>query len=197
MADRPPVRLDYLESLPLSRRELLLGAGGLVLAGTLAGCGSSGSSSASSGGGGGTGTPKPGGNFRLGVTGGGSKDIIDGQSIITKPDQARLVAGFETLLVYDSQYKLPSAGGTQEGLASEVTQDLPDQWTIKLRDGIDVPQRQGVDSGRRDLFAQAHPGSQRGAVRHRRPGLDRPQADDEDGQPDGASEAEGAGLDYR
>jgi peptide/nickel transport system substrate-binding protein len=135
MADRPPVRLDYLESLPLSRRELLLGAGGLVLAGTLAGCGSSGSSSASSGGGG-TGTPKPGGNFRLGVTGGGSKDIIDGQSIITKPDQARLVAGFETLLVYDSQYKLPSAGGNQEGLASEVTQDLPDQWTIKLRDGI-------------------------------------------------------------
>ena len=135
MADRPPVRLDYLESLPLSRRELLLGAGGLVLAGTLAGCGSSGSSSASSGGGG-TGTPKPGGNFRLGVTGGGSKDIIDGQSIITKPDQARLVAGFETLLVYDSQYRLPSAGGNQEGLASEVTQDLPDQWTIKLRDGI-------------------------------------------------------------
>src|SRR6266702_4451118 len=62
--------------------------------------------------------------------------IIDGQSIITEPDQARLVAGFETLLVYDSQYRLPSAGGNQQGLAEEVTQDLPDQWTIKLRDGI-------------------------------------------------------------
>src|SRR5207245_9262283 len=135
MADRPPVRLDYLDSLPLSRRQLLLGAGGLVLAGTLAGCGSSGSAS-TGGGGGSAGTPKAGGNFRLGVTGGGSKDIIDGQSIITKPDQARLVAGFETLLVYDSPYRLPSAGGTPAGLAEEVTQDLPDQWTIKLRDGI-------------------------------------------------------------
>jgi peptide/nickel transport system substrate-binding protein len=135
MADRPPVRLDYLDSLPLSRRQLLLGAGGLVLAGTLTGCGSSGAAS-TGGGGGGTGTPKPGGNFRLGVTGGGSKDIIDGQSIITKPDQARLVAGFETLLVYDSQYRLPSAGGNQQGLAEEVSQDAPDQWTIKLRDGI-------------------------------------------------------------
>ncbi|MDX6521573.1 MAG: peptide/nickel transport system substrate-binding protein [Gaiellales bacterium] len=134
MVNRPPVRLNNLDSLPLSRRELLLGAGGLVLAGTLAGCGSSGSSPSSSAAS--TGTPKPGGNFRLGVTGGGSKDIMDGQTIITKPDQARLVAGWETLLVYDSQYKLPSAGGTQTGLAEEVTQDAPDQWTIKLRPGI-------------------------------------------------------------
>ena len=49
--------------------------------GSLAACGGEqlvSGSSASSGGGGGT--PKPGGNFRLGVTGGGSKDIIDGQS---------------------------------------------------------------------------------------------------------------------
>jgi peptide/nickel transport system substrate-binding protein len=136
MENRPPVQLDKLDGLPLSRRQLLMGAGGLVLAGTLAGCGSSGSASTGSGGGASSGTPKPGGNFRLGVTGGGSKDIIDGQSIITKPDQARLVAGFETLLVYDSQYRLPSAGGNQEGLAEEVTQDQPDQWTIKLRDGI-------------------------------------------------------------
>ncbi|HEY0389472.1 MAG TPA: ABC transporter substrate-binding protein [Gaiellales bacterium] len=137
MANRRPVRLDSLESMPLSRRELLLGAGGLALAGTLAACGGGSTSSSGGGGtGGGGGTPKKGGNFRLGVTGGGSKDIIDGQSIITKPDQARLVAGFETLLVYDSQYRLPSAGGNQEGLAQEVTQDKPDQWTIKLRDGI-------------------------------------------------------------
>jgi peptide/nickel transport system substrate-binding protein len=135
MAMKPPVRLDNLDGLPLSRRELLLGAGGLVLAGTLAGCGSSGSAS-TGGGGGSSGTPKPGGNFRLGVTGGGSKDLMDGQTIITKPDQARLVAGWETLSVYDSQYKLPVNGGTQTGLAEEVTQDLPDQWTIKLRDGV-------------------------------------------------------------
>jgi peptide/nickel transport system substrate-binding protein len=111
-----------------------MGAGGLALAGTLAACGGGSSSSSGGGGtsGGGGGTPKPGGTFRLGVTGGGAKDIIDGQSIITKPDQARLMASWETLLVYDEQYKLQT-----DGLAEEATQDKPDQWTIKLRDGIE------------------------------------------------------------
>jgi peptide/nickel transport system substrate-binding protein len=116
----------------LSRRELLVGASTLVLAGGLAACGGSGSSSsAASGGTTPAGTPKPGGNFRLGVTGGGAKDLIDGQTIITKPDQARLAASWETLLTYDENYKL----GT-DGLAAEVTQDKPDQWTIKLKSGI-------------------------------------------------------------
>ncbi|HEX2588696.1 MAG TPA: ABC transporter substrate-binding protein [Gaiellales bacterium] len=134
MANRRPVRLDSLDELPISRRELLMGAGGLALAGTLAACGGGSSSSSGGGGtsGGGGGTPKPGGTFRLGVTGGGAKDIIDGQSIITKPDQARLMASWETLLVYDEQYKLQT-----DGLAEEATQDKPDQWTIKLRDGIE------------------------------------------------------------
>ena len=133
MADRIPDDLDNLASLPISRRELLLGAGGLVLAGTLAGCGG-GSSSSTSGGGSlpSGGKPKPGGTFRLGVTGGGSKDIIDGQSIVTKPDQARLMASWETLLIYDADYKLQP-----DGLAESVTQDKPDQWTIKLHDGIE------------------------------------------------------------
>jgi peptide/nickel transport system substrate-binding protein len=65
------------------------------------------------------------------VTGGGAKDIIDGQNIVTKPDQARLVAGFETLLVYDENYNL-----TNDGLAESVTQDQPDQWTIRVKQGI-------------------------------------------------------------
>src|SRR5437764_2952243 len=112
MANRRPVRLDSLDELPLSRRELLMGAGGLALAGTLAACGGGSSSSSGGGGtsGGGGGTPKPGGTFRLGVTGGGAKDIIDGQSIITKPDQARLLSGWETLLTYDEQHKLTTDG---------------------------------------------------------------------------------------
>jgi peptide/nickel transport system substrate-binding protein len=133
MAERRPVRLDTLDSLPMSRRELLMGAGGLALAGTLAACGGGSTSSNGGGGtsGGGGGTPKPGGDFRLGVTGGGAKDIIDGQSIITKPDQARLLSGWETLLTYDEQYKL-----TTDGLAEEATQDKPNQWTIKLHSGI-------------------------------------------------------------
>ena len=78
----------------------------------LVACGGSGGGSSSSAttGAGAAGTPKRGGNFRLGVTGGGASDIIDGQSIVTKPDQARLAASWETLPVYDDQYKLTIGG---------------------------------------------------------------------------------------
>ncbi|HET7432731.1 MAG TPA: ABC transporter substrate-binding protein, partial [Nocardioides sp.] len=118
--------------LPLSRRQLFMGAGGVVLASTLIGCG--GSSPSPSGGTdttGAAGSPKKGGNFRLGVTGGGSKDMMDGQNIVTKPDQARLVTAFETLLEFDDNYQLQSTG-----LAESVEADNPTQYTIKLRDGI-------------------------------------------------------------
>ncbi len=114
----------------ITRREALIGAGmvvgGLAFADIIAACGGP------SGTTGGSGGPKRGGNFRLGVTGGGAKDMIDGQNIITKPDQARLVAGFETLLQYDESYNL-----TTDGLAESATQDAPDQWTIRLRQGIE------------------------------------------------------------
>jgi peptide/nickel transport system substrate-binding protein len=114
----------------ISRRQLFTGAAGLAAAGGLAACGSSSSPSTSP-----TqpaGQPKRGGSFRLGVTGGGSKDIMDGQNIITKPDQARLVTAFETLLLFDDNYQL-----TSNGLAESVTQDNPKQYTIKLRQGIE------------------------------------------------------------
>ncbi|MDQ6720966.1 MAG: hypothetical protein M3003_09245, partial [Candidatus Dormibacteraeota bacterium] len=65
----------------LTRRELLIGAGmvagGLALGPLIAACGSSPSTGGTST------TPKKGGNFRLGVTGGGAKDMIDGQNIVT------------------------------------------------------------------------------------------------------------------
>ena len=110
----------------LSRRDLLAATGGVVLAGSLAGNaahGARGSAAAK---------PKRGGTFRLGVTGGGAKDFIDGQSITTKPDQARLTSGWETLLSYDRNYKL----GT-DALAAEATQDNAKQWTIRLKGGIE------------------------------------------------------------
>src|SRR3954471_5169272 len=118
----------------LSRRDLLVGASTVLLAGGLAACGGGRSSAAPAGSGGSSaaGTPKKGGNFRLGVTGGGASDIIDGQSIVTKPDQARLVAGWETLLEYDKDYKL-----TTDGLAEEVTVEKPDQYVIRIKDGIE------------------------------------------------------------
>jgi peptide/nickel transport system substrate-binding protein len=117
----------------VSRRQLLVGAAGLAAVGGLAAaCGSSSSSPSTGSATGAAGAPKRGGNFRLGVTGGGSKDIMDGQNIITKPDQARLVSAFETLLLFDENYQL-----TNNGLAESVTQDNPTQYTIRLRSGIE------------------------------------------------------------
>ena len=118
----------------VSRRQLLAGAAGLAAVGGLAAaCGSgSSSSSTSSTSTAAAGTPKRGGNFRLGVTGGGAKDIMDGQNIITKPDQARLMTAFETLLLFNENYQL-----TNNGLAESVTQDNPKQYTIRLRKGFE------------------------------------------------------------
>src|SRR5215510_4208104 len=117
----------------ISRRQLIGGAAGLSAVGALsAACGSSGNGGGGGGGGGGGSGPKRGGNFRLGVTGGGSKDIMDGQNIITKPDQARLVTAFETLLLFDDNYQL-----TTNGLAESVTAENSKLYTIKLKKGIE------------------------------------------------------------
>src|SRR5215471_2386193 len=119
----------------ISRRQLVRGAAGLAVVGGLAAaCGTSSSPATSSTPSGAAGSPKRGGNFRLGVTGGGSKDIMDGQNIITKPDQARLMTAFETLLLFDENYQL-----TTNGLAESVTvtPDNPKQYTIRLRQGIE------------------------------------------------------------
>lgn len=121
-----------LDGLPeVSRRRLLQGSMGAVLLGGLAACGG-GSDTGTSTSSGSPGTPKRGGTFRVGVTGGGAKDIFDGQNIITKPDQARLVSCFETLLTYDDDYQI-----VHEGLAEEVTQDSPTQYTVRLRQGVE------------------------------------------------------------
>src|SRR5258707_6084866 len=117
----------------ISRRQLIGGAAGLAaVGGFAAACGGSSDGTGRGGGGGGGGTPKRVGNFRLGVTGGGSKDIMDGQNIITKPDQARLITAFETLLLFDDNYQL-----TTNGLAEGVTADNPKQYRIKLKKGIE------------------------------------------------------------
>jgi peptide/nickel transport system substrate-binding protein len=118
---------------PVTRRQLFVGAAGLALAGGLGACGGSNSggspstSSQSS-----FGTPKRGGNFRLGATGGDSKDVFDAQYILSEPDQARLVSAFETLLTFDNDYQLQS-----DGLAESVTADNQMQYTIKLQKGIE------------------------------------------------------------
>ena len=76
--------------------------------------------------------PKRGGTFRVGVSGGSAKDFIDGQNIVTRPDQARIVTGWETLVTFDSNFKLKF-----DGLAEELSAKRADVWTIRVRDGIE------------------------------------------------------------
>jgi len=78
-------------------------------------------------------TPKRGGTFRIGVSGGSTKDFIDGQNIVTVPDQARIVTGWETLLVFDSKFKLAF-----NGLAESIEHNKQGNvWTIRVRSGIE------------------------------------------------------------
>jgi peptide/nickel transport system substrate-binding protein len=77
-------------------------------------------------------TPKRGGTFRIGVSGGSSKDFIDGQNIVTRPDQARIVTGWETLVTFDRNFKL-----VFDGLAEEISAKSADVWTIRVRPGIE------------------------------------------------------------
>lgn len=115
----------------LSRRQLLLGAGGLAALGALtSACG--GSTQPGTGTSAPAGSPKRGGNFRVGVTGGGAKDMMDGQNFLDLPDYARLISSFETLLIYDDNFQI-----TNSALAEQVTQDNPKQWTVHLRKGIE------------------------------------------------------------
>jgi peptide/nickel transport system substrate-binding protein len=131
--DHPEDAFRRLGEANLSRRSLFAGAAGAVLlGGGLSACSSDSSSTPKSGASAAAGKPKRGGNFRLGVTGGGSKDLFDGQNIITKPDQARLVSSFETLLTFDDDYQLQ-----EDGLAEHVTADNPKQYTIQLRKGVE------------------------------------------------------------
>src|SRR5262245_16632112 len=76
--------------------------------------------------------PKRGGTFRIGVSGGSAKDIIDGQQIVTRPDQARFVTAWEQLVEFDSNYRLQFTG-----LAKEITAKTASVWTIRVRDGIE------------------------------------------------------------
>src|SRR5438067_10239356 len=75
--------------------------------------------------------PKRGGTFRLGVPGGSAKDIIDGQYIVTTPDIARLMTGWETLVNNDGRFKLKF-----DGLAEEISaNERGDEGTIRVHDG--------------------------------------------------------------
>lgn len=127
--EKPFGQQGFWLSSAVSRRQIFAGAGGIAAAMALASCSpntSTTSSTTSSG------VPKRGGNFRLGMTGGGSKDMLDGQSLITPIDGARLTSAFETLVTFDNAGRV-----TTDGLAESIEADGPDQYTIRLHKDIE------------------------------------------------------------
>jgi peptide/nickel transport system substrate-binding protein len=128
------------EEWEITRRQVLRGAlaGGAALSagGLLAACGGD-----DDGGGGGAGTGasggssaegvRDGGSLRLGVSGGGPEDSIDAHVLTTDPDIARAFQLYEPLAIRNPDYEL-------EMLLAESIEagKSPDEWTIRLREGI-------------------------------------------------------------
>lgn len=75
--------------------------------------------------------PKSGGTLKVGVVG-SSSDIIDGQYIVSKADQARLKSSFETLMILDEKFNPTTEGG----LAASVRTASPSRVVVKLKPGI-------------------------------------------------------------
>ena len=74
---------------------------------------------------------RPGGTLRVGIVG-STNDLIDGQYIVTKTDQARLVAGWETLVNYDADFNI----SYEHGLAEEIETNAADLYVVRLKEGI-------------------------------------------------------------
>ncbi len=74
---------------------------------------------------------KKGGTLRIGVVG-STNDIIDGQAIVAKADQARLVTGWETLMTFDGNF----TPQLNYGLAQSVTVNSTTNAVVKLRKGL-------------------------------------------------------------
>jgi peptide/nickel transport system substrate-binding protein len=69
--------------------------------------------------------------LRVGLVG-STNDLIDAQYINNKADQARLVAGWETLVNYDADFHV----SYEHGLAEEVEVKSADRYVIRLKDGL-------------------------------------------------------------
>jgi peptide/nickel transport system substrate-binding protein len=137
----------------ITRRDLLIGgSSAAAFAAFLAACGgdddsadtggtTGGGSGTTTAGGAGTtaapgtspaGTPTTGGTLRVGIVG-STNDLIDGQYIVAKTDQARLVAGWETLINYDESFNLVY----DNSLAEEIEAQAADLYVIRLKEGIE------------------------------------------------------------
>ena len=91
------------------------------------------------------GGPQQGGTLRVGVVG-STNDLMDGQYIVSRADQVRLVSGWESLANYDDDFNIDYA----HGLAEEIEVVAPDKYVIRLKDGIEF--HNGKTVGADDLI---------------------------------------------
>ena len=138
----------------VSRRQLFqysgLAAAAVGGSSLLAACGGD---DGDGGGGGGSGAQSSGGVLIHGATGGSTKDTLDPHGPVQAADIARCSNLYEPLLFWDNNYELaPAIAESVEPSKDAKT------WTVKLREGVDLPQRQGRDAGGRAVHDPARGG---------------------------------------
>ena len=89
--------------------------------------------------------PKKGGTLRIGVVG-STNDLMDGQYIVSRADQARLISGWEPVANYDDDFNI----AYNNSLAEEIEVAAPDRYVIRLKDGIEF--HNGKTVGADDLI---------------------------------------------
>ena len=124
-----------VEEWTITRRDALRGAltGAALLStgGLLSACGRGVRGGARAGGGTSAVGVRDGGSLRVGVSGGGSQDTIDAHLPSTDPDIARAFQLYEPLAIRNADYEMEMV------LAESFEAGRrPDEWTIRLRDGI-------------------------------------------------------------
>jgi peptide/nickel transport system substrate-binding protein len=91
------------------------------------------------------GGPQKGGTLRVGVVG-STNDLMDGQYIVSRADQVRLVSTFEPVANYDDDFNI----SFEHGLAEEIEVVAPDKYVIRIKDGIEF--HNGKTVGADDLI---------------------------------------------
>ncbi|HQZ36382.1 MAG TPA: ABC transporter substrate-binding protein [Ilumatobacteraceae bacterium] len=75
---------------------------------------------------------KKGGTLRVGVVG-STNDLIDGQYIVARADQARLITGWESIANYDDDFNI----AYNNSLAEEIEAKAPDLYVVRLKAGVE------------------------------------------------------------
>ena len=88
---------------------------------------------------------KPGGTLRVGVVG-STNDLMDGQYIVSRADQARLISGWEPIANYDNDFNI----AYDNSLAEEIEAKAADNYVIRLKQGIEF--HNGKTVGADDLI---------------------------------------------